>query len=78
MLSDPSGNVYVSSYGGGTVSLIKPDGTVQLLMSGLTNPFSMAFGADGSLYVASYGGLKHRALDGTVSVSTITTFTANG
>jgi hypothetical protein len=71
MLSDSVGNVYVSSYGSGTVSMVKPDGTVQPLISGLINPYAMALANDGSLYVTTYGsGLKRRAPDGTVTTVT--------
>jgi sugar lactone lactonase YvrE len=63
---DHEGNVYLTCSGSRgqrtpvSVYRVRPDGTREIHVTGLTNPTSMAFGPDGRLYVSS-------RFDGTVS-----------
>lgn len=50
-VADAAGNIYVTSYSAGTLSLVKPDNTVQVLLTGLSGPRPPAFGSDGALYI---------------------------
>lgn len=68
--SDAAENVYVSNYSAGTVSLVKPDGSVQLFMSGVTGVRTSLLAPDGNFYVISDTGLFKRNPDGTKSVIT--------
>jgi sugar lactone lactonase YvrE len=71
---DTDGNLYVTFSGARgqespvSVFVVRPDGTREPFVSGLPNPTSMAFGADGQLYVSSrFDGSVHRvARDGSV------------
>src|SRR3989338_3944968 len=53
LVRDKEGNLYVSDWDMGTITRIKPDGTKQLLISGLaaTDPIDLGFTPDGTLYV---------------------------
>jgi hypothetical protein len=70
MASDAAGNLYVSSYNDGKVYRVQPDGSVQLWLSGLTNPTAILFAQDGTPYVASFGGLYRREPDGSKTLIT--------
>ena len=71
---DTAGNIYVTSYTAGTLSLVKPDGTVQALLSGLPGPRPPAIASDGSLYIPSDGGVFRYTLAG--QKTTLTTLGA--
>ena len=53
LVRDKEGNLYVSDWDMGTITRVKPDGTKQLLISGLaaTDPIDLGFTPDGTLYV---------------------------
>lgn len=51
---DAAGNLYVTEWGGG-LRKIATDGTVSTLASALDQPFGVAVGSDGSVFVASSG-----------------------
>ena len=70
LTGDAAGNFYVSDYYGGQVVLIKPDGTRQPYMTGLTNPTQLVLASDGTPYVASYGGLYRREPSGSKTLLT--------
>src|SRR5581483_11003270 len=55
-ISDASGNRYIADFFGGTVTVVKPDGSSSLLLSRLANPAGLAFDSAGSLYVSEFGG----------------------
>ncbi len=56
---DAAGNLYVTEWNGG-LRKIAADGTVTTLASALDNPFGVAVGSDGNVYVASSG--QHKVL----------------
>lgn len=72
---DADGNLYVTFSGSRgqqspvSIYVVRPDGTREPFVSNLPNPTSMAFGADGALYVSSrFDGSVHRVLrDGSVT-----------
>lgn len=71
LASDSSNNVFVSNNTARTVSMVKPDGTLQTLMTGLSNnPHAIVVMGDGTLYVASQSGLLRRNSDGTSTTVT--------
>ena len=74
--SDTANNVYVSNYNVGTVTQVKPDGSMQTVMSGVAGARTTLFAPDGTLYVVSDSGLFKRNADGTKS--TITTSRGTG
>ena len=74
--SDTANNVYVSNYIAGTVTQVKPDGSLQTVVSGVAGPRTILFAPDGTLYVVSDSGLFRRNADGTMS--TITTSRGTG
>ena len=64
---DSEGNLYVTFSGARgqespvSVFVVRPDGSREPFVSGVPNPTSMAFGADGQLYVSSrFDGSVHR------------------
>ena len=71
--ADIAGNLYVTSitsyFGLGTLTLVKPDGTTQTLLSGLVSPHQPVFGSDGALYIATEGGVIRYTLAGQKSVA---------
>lgn len=70
--ADAAGNLYVTSYTAGTLTLVKPDGTTQTLLTGLSGPRPPAFGSDGALYIPSDGGVIRYTLAGQKTVLTTT------
>ena len=63
-VADAAGNIYVTSYNLGTLSLVKSDNTVQILLSGLPRPRPPAFGSDGALYIPTDVGVIKYLLAG--------------
>ncbi len=52
---DSSGNLYVTNYGGTTISKITPSGSVTLTWATVgSNPYALAFDSSGNLYTANY------------------------
>ncbi len=70
LASDAAGNIYVSSYFGGQVFRVRPDGSAQLWATGFTNPTAVFFAPDGTPYIASFGGLYRREPDGSKTLIT--------
>lgn len=73
---DAAGNIYLTTYMAGTLTLVKPDGTQQVLLSGLTGPRPPVFGADGALYIPSDVGVIRYTLAGQKTL--VTTIGATG
>jgi plastocyanin len=64
---DPFGNLYVSSDGGNDVSKVTPDGGINTYVSGMNQPYGLAY-ANGKLYMADSGTDSIKQIDGTVTV----------
>jgi hypothetical protein len=58
LVRDKEGNLYVSDWDLGTITRIKPDGTKQLIISGLNqkDPLELGFAPDGTLYISEGAG----------------------
>ncbi|QPC44065.1 hypothetical protein HW532_16020 [Kaustia mangrovi] len=54
--TDDAGALYVSSWSGGRVERIAPDGTRTVFADGLASPAGVAVGEDGAVYIATYSG----------------------
>ncbi len=76
LVRDKEGNLYVSDGDLGTITRIKPDGTKQLLSSGLNqkDPIELGFSPDGTLYVDEGIGKFSRIDTGTGSLKKIDWF----
>ena len=76
-VADAAGNIYVTSYSAGTLSLVKPGNTVQILLTGLSGPRPPAFGSDGALYIPTGAGVIKYLLAGGQK-TTLTSIGATG
>lgn len=73
LVFDRAGNLYVSSFAGGTIHRVAPDRSISLVAQGLDHPAGLAFDRGGALYVANFGDfngttVSRVAADGSVSV----------
>lgn len=68
---DGNGTIYVSDYTSNRILRGQVGGTFSVWVSGgnLSNPFGLAVGADGNLYVANYGGFNILKIDASANVT---------
>src|SRR5204862_493094 len=55
-----AGNLVVASYGGGAIYKVTPAGSVSLFASGFNGPSTVAYDANGNLYVPNLDGRVHK------------------
>jgi sugar lactone lactonase YvrE len=74
---NPSGDLFVSQVGPGSVSRVGADGLVSAYAEGLKGPNGLAFAADGTMYVAEYNAGQVARVGTDRKVTTFATGLAN-